>query len=251
MKIATWNVNGIRARFDDVSAWADRERPDVFCLQEIKATPSQVPEPLTGLPDYWSFWHGGPGGYSGVSVHVRRDHHPTRPAFVVPDFDMEYRVAAVELDDVTVATLYVPNGNKSYDDKVTFLEGFAAWAGALRAAGRPALLCGDLNVTRSDQDLHPTHRKRGAIGQRAEERSFIEAILETGYVDIGRALAPDDDGLFTWWPPWRDEKTQNRGWRIDYVLASRDLFERVVGCVVLKDEGTSDHAPVVVELTAR
>ena len=102
MKIATWNVNGIRARFDDVSAWADRERPDVFCLQEIKATPSQVPEPLTGLPDYWSFWHGGPGGYSGVSVHVRRDHHPTRPAFVVPDFDMEYRVAAVELDGDSV-----------------------------------------------------------------------------------------------------------------------------------------------------
>lgn len=114
--------------------------------------------------------------------------------------------------------------------------------------GRSALLCGDLNVTRSDQDLHPTHRKRGAIGQRADERRLLEEVLESGLVDVGRRLAPDDDGLFTWWPPWRDEKAKNRGWRIDYVLATSDLFDRVARCVVMKDEGTSDHAPVMVDL---
>jgi len=248
VRIATWNVNGIRARFADVTAWSARERPDVFCLQEIKAEPSQVPEPLTGLPDYWSFWHGGPGGYSGVSLHVRRARWPKRPRFVVPDFDMEHRVAAVELHELTVATLYVPNGNKSYEDKITFLEGLGAWAEALRSAGRPALLCGDLNVTRSDQDLHPTHRKRGAIGQRVQERKLLEGVLAAGFVDVGRALSPDDEGLFTWWPPWRDEKAKNRGWRIDYVLATPDLFDRVQRCTVSKDEGTSDHAPVVVDL---
>jgi exodeoxyribonuclease III len=248
VKVATWNVNGIRARFDDVTEWAQREAPDVFCLQEIKATPSQVPEPLTGLPGYHNHYHGGPGGYSGVSLHVRRSRCSKRPAVDIPPFDMEHRAATVLVDGITIASLYVPNGNKSYEDKITFLKGLVAFASELSEAKRPTLLCGDLNVTRSDRDLHETHRKRGAIGQRVEERKLIEAILAEGYVDVGRELAPDDDDLFTWWPPWRQEKAKNRGWRIDYVLASTSLMPRVDGIEVMRDEGSSDHVPVVLTL---
>ncbi|MEZ4447536.1 MAG: exodeoxyribonuclease III [Polyangiaceae bacterium] len=248
MKIATWNVNGIRARFEDVVAFADEHRPDVMCLQEIKALPSQVPEPLTGLPAFHSHWHGGPGGYSGVSLHLSRAALASRPTITIPEFDVETRIAVAELDALTIASIYVPNGNKDYPAKITFLEGLLAWAEALAAAGRPALLCGDFNVTRSDQDLHETHRKRGAIGQRKEERALMARLLDAGYTDASRHFFPDDDTLFTWWPPWREEKQKNRGWRIDYVLVSASLVPALRSATVLVNQGTSDHAPLVVDL---
>jgi len=98
MKVATWNVNGIRARFEDVTAWSEAEAPDVFCLQEIKAAPSQVPEPLTGLPRYHNHWHGGAGGYSGVSLHLRRD-TVGAGTIEVPDFEASLHNRLRQLED--------------------------------------------------------------------------------------------------------------------------------------------------------
>jgi exodeoxyribonuclease-3 len=104
-------------------------------------------------------------------------------------------------------------------------------------------------VTRTDQDVHPKERKPGIIGQRREERQLFAELLEQGdLVDVGRALDPDNDGLFTWWAPWRNMKQRNIGWRIDYVLASAPLAARATASRVLTEVGTSDHAPVVVEI---
>jgi exodeoxyribonuclease-3 len=106
-------------------------------------------------------------------------------------------------------------------------------------------MLGDFNVARTDRDVHPKERKPRAIGQLPEERALIERIIGRGLVDLGRAVDPDNDGLFTWWAPWRNLRQRNIGWRLDYVLASATLGERVRSCVVQKDVGTSDHAPVV------
>ena len=251
MKIATWNVNGLRARFDDLKAWVAESQPDVVCLQEIKATPAQVPEPLTGLPEYQSFWHGGPGGYSGVSLHVRRSFWPERVTFSSPEFDMENRIVEMALGDWVFSSVYVPNGNKNYDDKETFLRGLIERCAALHAEGKRVICCGDLNVTRSPSDLHPKQRKPRAIGQTPAERALFAELLATGLCDTLRLLHPDDDTIFTWWPPWREEKQKNRGWRIDYVLLSDPLRDSVESAVVLKDTGTSDHAPYEVTLRSR
>lgn len=248
MKLATWNVNGIRARYDEVVAFADQERPEIFGLQEIKAAPSQVPEPLTGLPAYFSLWHGAPGGYSGVSLHVRRDAVGAAPRFSHPSFDVETRIVEVALGDVTVASIYVPNGHRNYETKVRFLDALRGYVQELHAGGRCAVLFGDLNVTRTAKDVHPSQRRPGQIGQRTEERELLGALLAEGLVDLGRALHPDDPGLFTWWPPWNEERKQNRGWRLDYVLVSEELAEAATRCEVLAHYGTSDHAPVIAEL---
>ncbi len=97
-------------------------------------------------------------------------------------------------------------------------------------------------------DVHPKERKAGAIGQRPDERGLVEAFLGRGLVDVGRALDPDNAGLFTYWAPWRNLRQRNIGWRIDYVVASAALASAVRRCAVLADFGTSDHAPVVAEL---
>lgn len=251
MKIATWNVNGLRARFEDLKAWAAASEPDVICLQEIKATAAQVPEPLTGLPAYQSYWHGGPGGYSGVSLHVRRGFWAERLSFSSPELDMEHRIVETELGDWVFASVYVPNGNKDFAAKETFLRGLVERSRQIAAAGKKLVLSGDLNVTRSERDLHPRQRNAAAIGQTEPERALFDELLATGLTDTLRHLHPDDDTIFTWWPPWREEKQKNRGWRIDYVLVSNELASAVTETRVLQDTGTSDHAPYEVTLAAR
>ncbi len=248
MKVATWNVNGIRARQAQVQEWIERERPDVVCLQEIKATSEQVPQALCEMEGYWCVWHGGKG-YSGVGLHVSKTIAPERPLFFHPAFDYENRALAIEIADITVASIYVPNGGKDFPAKVRFLEAMAAYAGRFADAGRTLVLCGDLNVARAERDVHPKERKPRAIGQLPEERALLEQIIGNGLVDVGRALDPDNDGLFTWWAPWRNLRERNIGWRLDYVLASASLAGRAASCPVQKDVGTSDHAPVVATFT--
>jgi exodeoxyribonuclease-3 len=248
MKIATWNVNGIRARQAQLQEWIERERPDVVCLQEIKATSEQVPEALCEMEGYWCYWHGGKG-YSGVGLHVSKSIAPERPLFSHPEFNYENRIATVDLKttagEVTVASVYVPNGGKDFPAKMKFLEAMDAYASSFEASGRQLVMCGDMNVARTERDVHPKERKPRGIGQLPEERALIERIIGRGLIDVGRALDPDNDGLFTWWPPWRNMRQRNIGWRLDYVLASTALASTALACPVEKDVGTSDHAPVM------
>jgi exodeoxyribonuclease-3 len=246
VKIATWNVNGIRAREVQVLELVHRERPDVLCLQEIKAPPARVPASLCALEGYHCLWHG-ETAYSGVGLHVRRELLTAPPTFVHPPFDIETRIAAVDVPGATIASVYVPNGGKDYPAKLRFLEAMERWAADAAAAGRSLVVAGDLNVARTDLDVHAKERKPGAIGQREDERALIDGIVGHGLVDVGRAVDPTNDGLFTYWAPWRNLRQRNIGWRIDYVLASAPLAARVHRCAVLADFGTSDHAPVVAE----
>jgi len=244
MKIATWNVNGIRARYAQLGEWIARDRPDILCLQEIKALTEQVPTGQHELGEYWCHWHGGKG-YSGVALHIRKEFCPSEPVYSHPVFDIENRVVGVQIGDITLASVYVPNGGKDFPAKVRFLESMAQWAEELCASGSTLVICGDLNVTRADIDVHPKERKPNAIGQLPQERALLERIISQGLVDVCRALDPSNEGLFTWWAPWRNLRQRNIGWRLDYVLASQSLFDRVVSCKVLTEIGTSDHAPVM------
>src|SRR6267142_2128949 len=193
MKIATWNVNGIRARQAQVQEFIEREQPDVLCLQEIKAAIDQLPVWLCELEGYWCYWHGG----------------------------------------------------KDFPAKMRFLEAMDDYAAEFQTAGQPLILCGDLNVARTDMDVHPKERKPRAIGQLPEERALMERILSRGLVDVHRTLDPENAELFTWWAPWRNMKQRNIGWRLDYVLAARSIADRAASCVVQREVGTSDHGPVV------
>jgi exodeoxyribonuclease-3 len=245
MKIATWNVNGIRAREAQLCDWIERDRPDVVCLQEIKARPDQVPERCK-LTDYHAFWHGG-GGYSGVSLHLKRELLEA-PQFSHPEFDIETRIVQVALDNLIVASVYVPNGGKDYPAKIDFMQKLVAWSSRMHAEGRELVVCGDINIARADIDLHPRERKPGVIGQRPEERELFEALLADNMVDVTRALHPENHDLFSWWAPWRNMRQRNIGWRIDYILASKAIAARATQCTILAEIGTSDHAPVMMTI---
>jgi exodeoxyribonuclease-3 len=244
MKVVTWNVNGIRARHEQVRDLIDRERPDVLCLQELKATPEQVPDTICDHPGYWCYWHGA-RAYSGVALHVSRERAPEAPRITHPAFDHETRIAEVELGDVVLTSVYVPNGGKDFVAKMAFLDALCAYATGVHERGRRLVLCGDMNIAREERDVHPKERKPNAIGQRPDERAAFARLLGHGLVDVGRAVDPDNDALFTWWAPWRNLRQRNIGWRLDYVIASDAVARSASSCVSLREFGTSDHAPVV------
>ena len=243
MKIATWNVNGIRARHEQFAQWAASEKPDVICLQEIKAKLDQIPQTCS-IEGYTCYWHGA-GGYSGVGLHIRTG-FAQNPRFTHPDFDHETRIVQAQIEDTVFTSVYVPNGGKDFEAKIAFINSLIAYAADLKRRGLKLVLCGDMNIARSDMDVHPKERKPRAIGQLPMERELFEQLLrDGGLVDTGRMLYPDDETYFSWWAPWREMRQRNIGWRLDYVLASEELAKTAVSCPSQREVGTSDHAPVV------
>jgi exodeoxyribonuclease III len=244
IKLATWNVNGLRSRSAQLLEWMQAEQPDIVCLQEIRATQEQIPMDLCDLPGYHCRWHGGGKGYSGVALHLS-----TRlgdPKFIHPAFDMENRIVGAEIGNLVLYSVYIPNGGKDFQAKMDFFGRLSEHLGELAGQGRDVLLAGDLNVTRSSLDVHPKELKsKPVVGQLPPERVLFEEMLAKGYVDVQRTLHPEDDSIFTWWAPWRNLRQRNIGWRIDYVLASTELAKRATSCVSQREVGTSDHAPVV------
>jgi exodeoxyribonuclease-3 len=237
-------VNGIRARQAQVLEWMTREQPDVVCLQELKAARVQVPDTLQQLDGYWTYWHG-ETAYSGVALLVRKACFPQPPVFTHPEFDHETRMVSADIGPFVVSSVYVPNGGKDFGAKIRFLEAMAVYTAQHAATGQAIVLCGDMNVARTDKDVHPKERKPDAIGQSPQERELFERVIGHGLVDVGRTLDPDNADLFTWWPPWRQMRQRNMGWRIDYVLASESVARRATSCPSFRETGTSDHAPVV------
>jgi exodeoxyribonuclease III len=252
LKIATWNVNGVRKRQGELLEWLAREQPSAVCLQEIKATDDQLTFDLRDVDGYWSHWHGGKG-YSGVALLVARAFSSERPVIFHPVFDYEQRVCATMLPtpmgEITFVSMYVPNGGKDFPAKMNFLQGIETWVTEMQRAGRPLVICGDLNVARSDMDIHPKERKPNQVGARPDERALFEQILSRGLVDVGRTLDPTNENLFTWWAPWRNLRQRNIGWRIDYVLASASIAAKARRVTVQREVGTSDHGPVIAEFS--
>ena len=232
--------------------WLAAEQPDVVCLQEIKASIDQLPFDLVDVEGYWSYWHGDKG-YSGVALLLSKALVGALPACTHPTFDFEQRIVCATVPspegEVTVASVYVPNGGKDFEAKLGFLDALDRFAAETAAAGRALIMCGDLNVAREERDVHIKLRKPNQIGTRPDERALLERIISRGLVDVGRTLDPDNDNLFTWWAPWRNQKKRNIGWRIDYVLASTPIGSLAKTSVVQREVGSSDHGPVVVSFS--
>ncbi|MGH7767424.1 MAG: exodeoxyribonuclease III, partial [Candidatus Binatia bacterium] len=147
--------------------------------------------------------------------------------------------------DLILASVYVPNGGKDFPAKMKFLAEMDRYVAEVHASGARIVICGDINITLTERDVHPKERNPKLVGQRPEERDLFAQIITRGLVDVGRTLDPNNDELFTWWAPWRNMRQRNIGWRLDYVLASESLASKAVQCAVYRDFGTSDHAPVV------
>ena len=255
MKIATFNVNGIKTRLPNLLEWLEREQPDVACLQELKALDGVFPEAALRGAGYHSLWKG-QRSWNGVAILARG----TDPVEIrrelpgdVADEQSRYLEAAV--DGVVVACLYLPNGNPQpgpkFDYKLAWFERLIAHAAGLYASGHPVVMAGDFNVVPTDFDIYnPRSWLKDALLQ-PESRACYRRLLEQGWVDSIRHLHPDE-AVFTFWDYFRKHWDRNAGLRIDHLLLNATLAPCLQAAGVDRwvrgQERASDHAPAWVTL---
>jgi exodeoxyribonuclease-3 len=255
VKIATFNINNVVKRLDNLVSWLAEAEPDVVCLQELKAEQGRFPaEPLAQM-DYHAVWRG-QRTWNGVAI-LARGAEPvvTRTALPGDRGDSQARYIEAAVDGVLVASLYLPNGNPrpgpKFDYKLTWFARLIAHAADLRASGAPVVLAGDYNVAPTEADIYQPHRWQDDALLQPEVRAAYRALLDQGWADALRTVHPDGP-LWTFWAYLRNRWPNDKGLRLDHLLLTPDLAERLVDAGVDRwargEENASDHAPVWVEL---
>ncbi len=255
MKIATWNVNGIRARQGQLLEWLATEKPDIVCLQEIKASLDQLPFELRDVEGYWSYWHG-EKGYSGVAVLFSKSLANVFPSCSHPNFDFEQRIAcatiASPLGDIMLASIYVPNGGEVGSEKWAYKTGWlkrlqAFAASRLDLSARVAI-CGDINIAPEARDVAKPDRWKNSVLFHPEMSAAFADLLARGLVDTTR-LHHAGEGPFTWWDYRMLAFPKGDGLRIDHIFASKPLAALCTEVRVDREERKgaqpSDHAPLI------
>jgi len=250
MKFISWNVNGLRAccgkGFKDVFKELDA---DFFCIQETKLQEGQIDLSFDGYDSYWNY--ADKKGYSGTAIFTRIEPVSVRYGIGVEEHNHEGRVVTLEMAGFYLVNVYTPNsqeGLKRIDYRVAWERSFREYVMSLDKE-KPVIVCGDLNVARSDIDLVNPDRNRGSAGYSDEERRELELLLQAGFVDTFRYLHPDATGAYTWWSYFYKARQRNAGWRIDYFLISERLLPRLEGAAIHSEIHVADHCPVELLLT--
>lgn len=256
MKIATYNVNGITARLPVLLRWLDETRPDIVCLQELKAPQEKFPEQAIRDAGYQAIWHG-QKSWNGVAI-LSRDGMPEELRRVLPGDpeDSHSRYIEAVVGGLTVGCLYLPNGNPApgpkFDYKLRWFERLTIHAASLLQSGKPVILTGDYNVMPTDLDVYKPEKWVDDALFRPEVRAAFSTLAAQGWTDAIRKLHPDEK-IYTFWDYFRNAFDRNAGLRIDHFLLSPDLSRRLRAAGVDRDvrgwEKSSDHAPVWIELT--
>jgi exodeoxyribonuclease-3 len=260
MKIATWNVNSLKARLPRVEAWIGAHQPDVLVLQETKCADAAFPEQIFGELGYASTHHGN-GRWNGVAILSRVGLEHARAGFFGEDAASldECRITQATCGGVKVMSVYVPNGRSVGSE---FFEKKLEWLGQLRReldltchAGDEVVILGDFNVAPEDRDVWDVTQFVGATHVTPAERAALAEVEGWGLSDAMRVLHPDEIGPFTWWDYRAGAFHKGWGMRIDLALVSRPVLARLTAAYCDRDarKGTqpSDHAPVVIELADR
>ncbi len=255
MKVATFNINGINKRLSNLLAWLDARQPDVVGLQEIKCRNREFPHRALRDAGYHALVHG-QGPHHGVAILARgTEPLETRRELPGAPGDREARYLEAAVNGILIACMYLPNGNPQpgpkFDYKLAWFERLIAHAAELERAGVPALLIGDYNVVPTDADIYALRSwKKNALVQPAPRAAYAR-LLAQGWTDAIQALHPDEP-VYTFWHYLRDAWARDAGMRLDHLLVSRLLANRLTDANVDRDvragENASDHAPVWIAL---
>lgn len=252
MKLASWNVNGIRSCLKNgFEEWLASEQVDIACLQEVKAS-ADILEAMD-LHGYDAYWNAAEKpGYSGTALLVRPGIEAVEVVrgMGVPEVDREGRVIRIETPAFTLVNIYAPHSQRELlrlGFKLDFCAKVNGFLQDLRTKGKPLLVTGDLNVAHTDIDLANPKSNRKNAGFLPEERAWMDEVLAMGFVDVFRAFEPGP-GHYTWWSRRPGVRERNIGWRIDYFLAEQALMPKVQRCVLQPEQHGSDHCPVVLEV---
>ena len=255
MKIATFNVNGVNGRLPRLLEWLEETRPDVACLQELKAPQDKFPAAAIEKAGYGAIWQG-QSRWNGVAILARGcDPVETRRGLPGDEADEQARYIEAAVNGVLIGCLYLPNGNPQpgpkFDYKLAWFERLIAHAAELLEARCPVVLAGDYNVIPTDADIYNTRSWKDDALLQPEPREAYSRLMAQGWLDTLRHLYPDEP-VYTFWDYFRNAWGRNAGLRIDHLLLSPQAVERLEGAGVDREvrgrEGASDHAPTWVTL---
>lgn len=253
MRIVTWNINGLRAATKKgLDAWVTTFAPDILALQEVRATPAQLPKAWTVPAGLSAEWHPAERlGYAGVAVWTKGPAERLGVGLDAPD--PEGRVLRVRAGGVQVISTYLPSGGSGdlrQAAKDAFMGRFLPWSSAYAASHEPVVIVGDLNIAHGPRDVANWRTAQRMSGYLPHERLWFDELLAAGWVDVVRQRAGPIQGPYTWWSNFGKAKAEDRGWRIDYVLANPAAAARVRDVRVDREAGLaiSDHAPIIVDL---
>jgi len=255
MKIATYNVNGVNGRLPVLLRWLEESKPDIACLQELKAPQEKFPEQAIRDAGYHAIWHG-QKSWNGVAI-LSRISQPAEIRRVLPGDpeDSHSRYIEAEVGDLTIGCLYLPNGNPApgpkFDYKLNWFRRLTTHAADLFASGKPVILTGDYNVMPTEIDVYKPESWVDDALFRPETRLAFKNLVSQGWTDAIRHLHPDEK-IYTFWDYFRNAFARNAGLRIDHFLLTPQLAKRLKSAGVDRDvrgwEKSSDHAPVWIQL---
>lgn len=252
MKIITYNVNGLRAALaKGFTDWLAAERPDVLCLQETKAQPEQIPTlefEALGYKSY--FFSAKKKGYSGVAILSKTEPDHVEYGMGMPVYDDEGRFLRADYGDLSIVSVYHPSGTSGDERqafKMQWLADFESYVHELQKIRPCLILCGDYNICHRPIDIHDPVRNANNSGFLPEEREWIDHFINSGFIDTFRYFH-DEPGQYSWWSYRFNARKNNKGWRIDYCMATRNLESRLRDARILMDVVHSDHCPCLLEI---
>ncbi|MFI0848965.1 exodeoxyribonuclease III [Mesorhizobium sp. IMUNJ 23232] len=258
MLIATYNINNINRRLPNLLSWLEARKPDVACLQELKCLDRDFPAAALAQAGYGAIWLG-QRTWNGVAI-LSRGTEPvlTRTTLPGDDADLQSRYIEAAVAGVLIACIYAPNGNPQpgpkFDYKLAWLDRLQRHATRLRKSGAPVVLAGDFNVAPTELDIYPTKSWDDDALVQPESRAAFRRLVGRSWTDALRALHPEER-VYTFWDYKRNRWARDAGLRLDHLLLTPDLSQRLVAAGVDRDirglDGASDHAPAWIELRLR
>jgi len=255
LKVATYNVNGVNGRLPVLLRWLQQSSPDIVCLQELKAPQERFPESDIRKAGYGAVWHG-EKAWNGVAI-LAKGQTPVAKRVGLPGDadDLHSRYIEATIAGLTIASLYLPNGNPApgpkFEYKLRWFARLLQHTKPLLKSGKAVVLAGDYNVMPTDLDVYAPERWRDDALFRPEVKAAYKKLVDQGWTDAVRALHPDKR-IYTFWKYFRGAFARDAGLRIDHLLLSPDLAKRLVKAEVAREvrgwNKTSDHAPVWIEL---
>ncbi len=252
MKIISYNVNGIRAAMNkNLIGWLKETNPDILCLQETKAQPEQIDTSPFNELGYACFMHSARRkGYSGVAIFTKIPPDNVVAGMDLHEYDAEGRVIRADFDDLTVISVYIPNGSSGSERhhfKMDFLADFHKYILRLRLTRPKIVVCGDFNICHHAIDIYDPESHRNVSGFLPDERAWLDEFEASGMADAFREF-DKSPGKYTWWDMRTFARGKNYGWRIDYHWVSHSLRKSLKESEILSEAFHSDHCPVMLHL---
>ncbi|WP_185849985.1 exodeoxyribonuclease III [Blattabacterium cuenoti] len=253
MKIVSYNINGIRSGINKgLLDWIESYKPDILCLQEIKASKEQIKTNLFDHLGYYHYWSPSTKrkGYSGVGILCKEKPHHVEYGIGIESIDTEGRVIRIDLKEISVISLYIPSGKhlkNRLNFKLYFMDNFFSHIKKIQKKLKHLVICGDYNICHHEIDIHDPIRNRKISGFLPEERKWMSDFLNLGFIDSFRNYVKEANH-YSWWSYYSNAKKNNKGWRIDYAMVSRSLENKMNKAYLLPEIAYSDHCPTALEI---